>query len=55
MEKEEEIDHLKEKIEVSEGQKEKIVSVYQLEVQELNDQLFKRHDTIGEMESIINR
>jgi hypothetical protein len=40
---------------VSEAEKEKIVSVYQLEVQELNDLLFKKQDALSEMDVIISR
>jgi hypothetical protein len=31
------------------------VSVYQLEVQELNDILFKKQDALVEMEAIVNK
>jgi hypothetical protein len=44
-----------ERLEVSEGEKEKIVSVYQLEVQELNDLLYKKQDALAEMDAIIGR
>lgn len=54
-EKSNEIESLEERVQISEGEKEKIVSVYQLQVQELNDLLFKKQDVIAELEAIVNR
>jgi chromosome segregation ATPase len=46
---------LEERVAQGEAEKEKIVGVYQLKVQELTDQLLKKQDVIAELDSIINQ